>query len=103
MVATEARVPFDVPRGDDLAARLPSVLEVIYLIFNEGYADAGQFDYAGRASRGSSVALGTICSSKRMIRVLSTSTGWRTSTGRARRRGGSSPTTWAARAERPTS
>jgi RNA polymerase sigma factor (sigma-70 family) len=34
----EARVPFEVPRGDDLAARLPSVLEVIYLIFNEGYA-----------------------------------------------------------------
>jgi RNA polymerase sigma-70 factor, ECF subfamily len=34
----EARVPFDVPRGEGLAARLPSVLEVIYLIFNEGYA-----------------------------------------------------------------
>jgi len=34
----EARVPFEVPRGDDLSARLPSVLEVIYLIFNEGYA-----------------------------------------------------------------
>lgn len=34
----EARVPFEVPRGDDLAARLPSVLEVLYLIFNEGYA-----------------------------------------------------------------
>ena len=34
----EARVPFEVPRGNDLAARLPSVLEVIYLIFNEGYA-----------------------------------------------------------------
>jgi RNA polymerase sigma factor (sigma-70 family) len=34
----EARVPFEVPRGDLLAARLPSVLEVIYLIFNEGYS-----------------------------------------------------------------
>ena len=34
----EARVPFEVPRGEDLAARVPSVLEVIYLIFNEGYA-----------------------------------------------------------------
>jgi RNA polymerase sigma factor (sigma-70 family) len=34
----EARVPFEVPRGADLAARLPSVLEVIYLVFNEGYA-----------------------------------------------------------------
>jgi RNA polymerase sigma factor (sigma-70 family) len=34
----EARVPFEVPRGEDLTARLPSVLEVLYLIFNEGYA-----------------------------------------------------------------
>ncbi len=34
----EARVPFEVPRPADLAARLGSVLEVIYLIFNEGYA-----------------------------------------------------------------
>jgi len=34
----EARVPFEVPRGEDLSARLPSVLEVVYLIFNEGYA-----------------------------------------------------------------
>ncbi len=34
----EARVPFEVPRGEDLATRLSSVLEVIYLIFNEGYA-----------------------------------------------------------------
>jgi RNA polymerase sigma factor (sigma-70 family) len=33
-----ARVPFEVPRGTELAARLASVLEVIYLIFNEGYA-----------------------------------------------------------------
>lgn len=35
---SEARVPFEVPRGRDLSARLPSVLEVVYLIFNEGYA-----------------------------------------------------------------
>src|SRR5262249_26786375 len=35
---TEARVPFDVPRGSELTARLSSVLEVIYLVFNEGYA-----------------------------------------------------------------
>jgi RNA polymerase sigma factor (sigma-70 family) len=33
----DAHVPFDVPRGDDLLARLGSVLEVLYLIFNEGY------------------------------------------------------------------
>lgn len=34
----EARVPFELPRGDDRAARLASVLEVIYLIFNEGHS-----------------------------------------------------------------
>ncbi len=34
----EARVPFETPRGEELPARLSSVLEVIYLIFNEGYA-----------------------------------------------------------------
>jgi RNA polymerase sigma-70 factor, ECF subfamily len=34
----EARVPFELPQGTELRARLPSVLEVIYLIFNEGYA-----------------------------------------------------------------
>jgi RNA polymerase sigma factor (sigma-70 family) len=34
----EARVPFEVPRAEELEARLTSVLEVIYLIFNEGYA-----------------------------------------------------------------
>ncbi len=34
----KAGLTFEVPRGAELAARLPSVLEVIYLIFNEGYA-----------------------------------------------------------------
>ncbi|WP_039936935.1 RNA polymerase sigma factor [Streptomyces himastatinicus] len=34
----KARVPFEVPYGEDRAARLSSVLEVIYLIFNEGYS-----------------------------------------------------------------
>lgn len=34
----KARLAFEVPRGAERAARLPSVLEVIYLIFNEGYA-----------------------------------------------------------------
>src|SRR3954464_2996309 len=34
----EKRVPFEVPRGDELTARLSSVLAVIYLIFNEGYS-----------------------------------------------------------------
>jgi predicted RNA polymerase sigma factor len=35
---SEAHVPFEVPRADQLATRLSSVLEVIYLIFNEGYS-----------------------------------------------------------------
>jgi RNA polymerase sigma factor (sigma-70 family) len=35
---TEARVPFEVPTGAELEARLSSVLQVIYLVFNEGYA-----------------------------------------------------------------
>ena len=34
----EARVPFEFPRSAELSARLPAVLEVVYLIFNEGYA-----------------------------------------------------------------
>jgi predicted RNA polymerase sigma factor len=34
----EARVPFELPTGDDRAARLGSVLEVVYLIYNEGYS-----------------------------------------------------------------
>jgi RNA polymerase sigma factor (sigma-70 family) len=39
---TEARAPFEVPERDELVARLDSVLEVVYLIFNEGYvATAG--------------------------------------------------------------
>src|SRR5262249_24825506 len=40
---SDARVPFEVPRGSECARRLESVLEVIYLIFNEGYsATAGE-------------------------------------------------------------
>ncbi len=37
-VLAEARVPFDLPPAEELAARLGSVLEVVYLVFNEGYA-----------------------------------------------------------------
>ncbi len=38
---SEARVPFELPRGDALGQRLASVLEVVYLIFNEGYTATG--------------------------------------------------------------
>jgi predicted RNA polymerase sigma factor len=41
----EERVPFEVPRGPDLVARLSSVLEVIYLIFNEGYSATAGDDW----------------------------------------------------------
>jgi RNA polymerase sigma factor (sigma-70 family) len=41
----EARVPFEVPRGAELAARLASVLEVIYLVFNEGYSATAGDDW----------------------------------------------------------
>ncbi len=41
----EAHVPFEVPRGAERAARLSSVLEVIYLIFNEGYAATAGDDW----------------------------------------------------------
>ena len=41
----EKQVPFEVPRGDELAERLASVLEVVYLIFNEGYAATAGEDW----------------------------------------------------------
>ena len=41
----EARVPFELPRGDELSARLGSVLEVVYLIFNEGYSATAGDDW----------------------------------------------------------
>ncbi|HEX6152288.1 MAG TPA: RNA polymerase sigma factor [Solirubrobacterales bacterium] len=41
----EAKVPFEVPRGPELDERLPSVLEVIYLVFNEGYAASAGDDW----------------------------------------------------------
>jgi RNA polymerase sigma factor (sigma-70 family) len=41
----EARVPFEVPRGPELGARLASVLEVIYLVFNEGYSATSGDDW----------------------------------------------------------
>ncbi|MFB1483549.1 RNA polymerase sigma factor [Corallococcus sp. RDP092CA] len=41
----EKGVPFEVPRGEELSARLASVLEVIYLIFNEGYSATAGDDW----------------------------------------------------------
>jgi RNA polymerase sigma-70 factor (ECF subfamily) len=41
----EARVPFEVPSGDELAGRLSSVLEVVYLVFNEGYSATAGDDW----------------------------------------------------------
>ncbi|WP_045304209.1 RNA polymerase sigma factor [Saccharothrix sp. ST-888] len=41
----EAEVPFEVPYGDELAPRLASVLEVVYLIFNEGYSATAGDDW----------------------------------------------------------
>jgi len=42
---TESRVPFEVPRGDEFTARLASVLQVVYLVFNEGYAATAGDDW----------------------------------------------------------
>jgi RNA polymerase sigma factor (sigma-70 family) len=41
----DAKVPFEVPRGGELDERLPSVLEVLYLVFNEGYAASAGEDW----------------------------------------------------------
>jgi len=56
----EARVPFEVPRGADLAARLSSVLEVIYLIFNEGYTATAGDDWLRPALCEDALRLGRI-------------------------------------------
>jgi RNA polymerase sigma factor (sigma-70 family) len=42
---SEARVPFELPRGEALGARLASVLEVVYLVFNEGYTATAGADW----------------------------------------------------------
>jgi RNA polymerase sigma-70 factor, ECF subfamily len=57
---SKARVPFEVPRGADLAARLSSVLEVIYLIFNEGYSATAGADWVRPALCEEALRLGRI-------------------------------------------
>jgi RNA polymerase sigma-70 factor, ECF subfamily len=56
----EARVPFEVPRGPELVARLSSVLEVVYLIFNEGYAATAGGDWMRPALCEDALRLGRI-------------------------------------------
>ena len=56
----EAHVPFEVPRGVELAARLGSVLEVIYLVFNEGYSATSGGDWMRPALCEDALRLGRI-------------------------------------------
>jgi RNA polymerase sigma factor (sigma-70 family) len=57
---SEARVPFEVPRGEELASRLASVLEVIYLVFNEGYSATAGDDWMRPALCDDALRLGRI-------------------------------------------
>ncbi len=57
---TAAAVPFEVPRGTDRNARLASVLEVIYLVFNEGYAAAAGDDWIRPALCDEALRLGRV-------------------------------------------
>jgi RNA polymerase sigma factor (sigma-70 family) len=56
----EARVPFEMPRGGDLAARMSSVLGVVYLVFNEGYAATAGDDWMRPALCEDALRLGRI-------------------------------------------
>jgi RNA polymerase sigma factor (sigma-70 family) len=56
----DAKVPFEVPRGEELDARLPSVLEAIYLVFNEGYAASAGEDWIRPALCEEALRLGRI-------------------------------------------
>jgi len=56
----EERVPFEVPRGSELASRLSSVLEVIYLVFNEGYSATAGDDWMRPALCEDALRLGRI-------------------------------------------
>ena len=56
----QEHVPFEVPRGGELAARLSSVLEVIYLVFNEGYSATSGGDWMRPALCEDALRLGRI-------------------------------------------
>jgi RNA polymerase sigma factor (sigma-70 family) len=56
----EAKVPFEVPHGEELAGRLASVLEVVYLIFNEGYSATEGADWMRPALCEEALRLGRI-------------------------------------------
>jgi RNA polymerase sigma factor (sigma-70 family) len=56
----EKRVPFEAPRGRELAERLSSVLEVIYLVFNEGYTATAGDDWMRPALVEDALRLGRI-------------------------------------------
>jgi predicted RNA polymerase sigma factor len=56
----DANVPFEVPRGEELEARLASVLEVIYLVFNEGYSATAGEDWMRPALCEEALRLGRI-------------------------------------------
>jgi RNA polymerase sigma factor (sigma-70 family) len=55
---SEAKVAFELPRGDALAARLASVLEVVYLVFNEGYTATAGDDWMRPALTQEALRLG---------------------------------------------
>jgi RNA polymerase sigma factor (sigma-70 family) len=57
---SDAKVPYEVPRGAELAARLSSVLEVIYLVFNEGYSATAGDDWMRPALCEDALRLGRI-------------------------------------------
>jgi RNA polymerase sigma-70 factor, ECF subfamily len=57
---TEARVPFEVPRGAEFTSRLSAVLQVVYLIFNEGYAATSGDDWMRPALCEDALRLGRI-------------------------------------------
>ncbi|MGN6788580.1 MAG: RNA polymerase sigma factor [Rhodanobacteraceae bacterium] len=56
----EKQVPFEVPRGEELAPRLAAVLEVVYLVFNEGYTATAGDDWARPALCEEALRLGRV-------------------------------------------